>query len=131
MLLLPQRKNDFLKLQISSILGSALDYLSTIVLAECVHFWYLTANLTGNLLGGSFQFFINRIWTFKKSDGNLKDQAAKFILVFAGNILLSAAGVYLLTSCYHIDYLLSKTLVSVLLGLTYNYFFQKKFVFKG
>jgi putative flippase GtrA len=111
-------------------LGSALDYLATIVLVEIMHVWYLTANLTGNILGCSFQFFMNRIWAFKKADGNLRDQATKFMLVFAGNLMLSAMGVYFLTSCCHINYLLSKTLVSVLLGVTYNYYFQKKFVFR-
>jgi putative flippase GtrA len=127
---LPRIQNDFIKLQISSILGSALDYLATIVLAEFMHVWYLTANLTGNILGCSFQFFMNRIWAFKKADGNMKDQALKFMMVFAGNILLSAIGVYALTAGLHLNYLLSKTFVSIGLGVTYNYLLQKKFVFR-
>lgn len=107
-----------------------LDYGSTVLLAECGHVWYVTASLTGNVLGGGLQFWMNRIWAFKKGEGNFGDQALKFMLVFAGNILLSAIGVYALTAGLHLNYLLSKTFVSIGLGVTYNYFLQKKFVFR-
>lgn len=124
-----RKKNDFLKVQISSIMGSALDYLSTIVLAETVQIWYLAANFTGNLLGGSLQFIMNREWVFKARKGSVKVQVIRFILVMGGNLLLSTAGVFILTSGYRVNYLLAKTIISVLLGLTYNYYLQKKFVF--
>ncbi len=58
-------------------------------------------------------------------------QVMKFVLVYAGDILLSAAGVYFLTHFLGLHYILSKLLTSVTLGLSYNYLLQKQFVFQG
>jgi putative flippase GtrA len=123
-------RNDFFKLQAASVLGSIIDYCSTILGVEILHVWYLAASISGNLLGGCLQFLLNRTWVFPNIEANPRIQALKFTLVFLSNILLSAFAVYILTACYHLNYLLSKTVVSVLLGVSYNYFMQKKFVFR-
>ncbi len=119
----------FIKVQAASILGSMADYLITIILVEIFHCWYLYANLTGNICGGSLQFILSRNWVFQADKGKTGNQAFKFILFFAGNILLSAAGVYFFTRFLGINYIISKTLTSVLLGISYNYLMLKKFVF--
>lgn len=56
-------------------------------------------------------------------------QATRFVLAFAGNLILSAAGVYLMTRYLGFNYIISKTITSILLGITYNYYVQKKYVF--
>src|ERR1700733_4296572 len=119
----------FIKVQAASILGSIADYVTTIFLVEVLHCWYLAANLTGNIIGGIAQFILCRNWAFKASGNRMKPQALKFILVFIGNLILSAAGVYLLTHYLGINYIISKTIISILLGVSYNYIMQKQFVF--
>ncbi|PWT75247.1 MAG: GtrA family protein [Bacteroidetes bacterium] len=119
----------FLKVQAASIIGSAADYLITILLLKIFHFWYLAANFTGNVTGGAVQFILSRGWAFQGGRGGIKIQIIKYILFFVGNILLSACGVFLLTHFAGLDPIISKTITSILLGLTYNYFVQKKFVF--
>jgi putative flippase GtrA len=119
----------FIKVQAASIVGSMADYLVTILLVTIFDFWYMFANVTGNITGGTLQFILNRKWVFKAADEKVQVQVWKFILVFAGNLLLSAMGVFILTAYLHFHYLISKTIVSVLLGVTYNYILQKKFVF--
>ena len=123
------RAHIFVKAQAASIAGSAVDYLTTILLAECFHVWYLLANFLGNLFGGVFLFFLCRKWVFPSDKGGIRLQMIKFILVFAGNMLLSAAGVFLITHFFGINYIISKTLVSILLGISFNYLMQKYFVF--
>ena len=118
----------YLKAQIAAILGSLADYLTVIILVEIFKCWYLLANLCGNIIGGTLQFFLGRKWAFRSS-GNVYTQMLKFILIFSGNIILSAAGIFILTSLFHVNYLISKTVISILLGLTYNYYTQKRFVF--
>jgi putative flippase GtrA len=56
-------------------------------------------------------------------------QATRFILAFGGNLILSAAGVYLLTHYLGLNYIVSKTITSIGLGVSYNYWIQKKYVF--
>ena len=119
----------FIKVQAASILGSIADYLTTIILVEIFNCWYLFANFAGNICGGSLQFILSRNWVFKGNKGKMRTHAIKFILFFLGNLLLSAAGIYFFTHYLRINYLISKTLTSVLLGISYNYFMQKKFVF--
>lgn len=119
----------FIKVQIASILGSIADYLVTILLTEVFQCWYLAANFFGNITGGIAQFLLCRNWAFRNSQGKMQLQVTKFVLVFAGNILLSALGTYFFTQFLHFNYILSKTITSVLLGVSYNYYLQKKYVF--
>lgn len=119
----------FLKVQAASIIGSAADFITTIVLAQVFHVWYLAANFFGNTTGGAIQFLLGRGWAFQGGSGAIQIQMLKFVLFFVGNILLSACGVFLLTRYGGFNYIISKTISSVLLGVTYNYFVQKKFVF--
>ena len=120
----------FIKVQAASIVGSMADYLTTIILVELFHSWYLFANLIGNLVGGSSQFMLSRHWVFKKNRGNTGLLAVRFVIFFSGNLAISAVGIYFFTHYLGINYLISKTLTSVLLGVSYNYFVQKYFVFK-
>ncbi|HXB44051.1 MAG TPA: GtrA family protein [Puia sp.] len=119
----------FLKVQAASILGSFADFLITICLVEFFHWWYILGNLMGNISGAIAQFILCRNWAFHADRKKISPQVIKFILVWVGNILLSAAGVYFFTHFLRFNYIVSKTVTSALLGVSYNYFLQKKFVF--
>ena len=124
-----KKQIEFVKLQVAAIIGSMLDYLITILGVEIFHFWYLACTIAGNITGGALQFILNKKWVFQKAGVNTGMQVGRFVLVFAGNILLSVLGVYLFTSGMHLNYILSKTMISILMGVTYNYFLQQRFVF--
>jgi putative flippase GtrA len=119
----------YIKAQAALIAGSLADFLVTIILKEVFHCWYVEANMAGNIVGAIAQFILCRNWAFNAGNQKVNFQIFKFIIVWIGNIILSAAGVYLLTNYLAINYIISKTIVSALLGLTYNYFLQKKYVF--
>jgi putative flippase GtrA len=119
----------YLKAQAALIVGSLADYLVTIVLVEVFHSWYLVANLLGNISGAVMQFVLSRNWAFEATGGRVRKQVTRFILVWAGNLALSAAGVYFFTQYIGLSYIVSKVITSVTLGLTYNYILQKRFVF--
>ena len=120
---------SFLKVQAASVAGSMADYLLTIILVSGFHWGYVLASVSGNILGAATLFVLCRKWIFRPDKGRLRVQILRFILVFAGNIILAAIGIYLLTHFLHIHYIISKTIVSVLLGVSYNYLMQKRFVF--
>jgi putative flippase GtrA len=119
----------FLKVQAASILGSFADFLVTVCLVELFHWWYILGNLMGNISGAIAQFILCRNWAFHADRKKTSAQVIKFILVWIGNLLLSAAGVYFFTHFLRFNYIVSKIITSVLLGVSYNYFMQKKFVF--
>ena len=120
---------SFLKVQAASIAGSIVDYLLTIILVSWFHCWYVVASLSGNVLGLATLFLLCRNWIFRTEKGSMRRQIVRFILVFAGNLILASGGIYLLTHFLKIHYIISKTIMSVLLGISYNYIMQKKFVF--
>ena len=139
--------HPFLKAQASSLTASAADFTATVILKEVFHIWYLAASILGTATGGITNFWVNRIWVFEtgrvqslastsggevvlRDDKNhLSVQAARYLLVWLGNLVLNAAGVYLLTHYMGVSYMISKIFVSVLVGFTYNYLLQKRFVF--
>ena len=121
----------FIKAQAASVLGSIVDFLITILLVEKFQWGYVLANLTGNICGGTVQFILFRKWAFNADGGKMRIQAFRFILVFMGNIILSAVGIFCFTNLLVINYVFSETITSILSGISFNYYMQKKFVFSS
>jgi putative flippase GtrA len=120
----------FLKAQASSLAATLVDYSTAILLKEVLGVWYIPANIAGNIAGGLTNFFVNRNWVFKKEKGPVNLQAVKYILVWGGNMLLNTGGVWLLVNYKILDYVWAKMIVAIVIGFTYNYMIQKRFVFK-
>jgi putative flippase GtrA len=139
---------SFFKAQASSLMASAADFTATVVLKEAFQVYFLTASVLGTITGGLVNFLVNRNWVFDAKDkhediGISQDlsyiyheknkpvgiQAFRYGLVWTGNLGLNAAGVYLLTHYGGISYMISKIFVSVVVGFSYNYLLQKRFVF--
>jgi putative flippase GtrA len=120
----------FMKAQVASLVASLTDFVTTIILVEILGFWYLAASITGTIVGGMVSFMIGRIWVFDGSGKKVHIQAVKYAIVWIGNLVLNGAGVFVVTHYLHVNYVISKVLVSLLIGFSYNYLLQKKFVFK-
>ena len=119
-----------LKAQAASAAGTAVDFLVTIVCVEVFHSWYLLGTMLGNTAGGITNFYLGRHLVFKVSQQQARHQGIRYVLVWLVSLLLNAAGVYLCTQVLHANYLASKVLVSLLVGIGFNYFMQLHFVFK-
>lgn len=119
----------FIKTQASSVIASMVDFAITAICVELLGIWYLTGAVTGSVCGGITSFVLGRNWVFKKEDKQIRKQVMRYIVVWNGSILLNAAGVYVFTHYLGLQYLLSKVLVAVTIGFTYNYALQKKYVF--
>jgi len=120
----------FVKTQIALIAGSVADFGLTFFLVGILHVPYVAGNLGGNIAGAGMQFILCRGWVFRARGNGIRSQVFKFVLVYAGNLLLSAAGIYFFTHFFGINYMVSKLITSVTLGLSYNYLLQKQFVFQ-
>jgi putative flippase GtrA len=120
----------FLKAQCTSLVASGADYLVYGLLYWGCHVWYLTASMMGLITGGIVSFIVARNWAFDKGSRNIKMQAFLYFLVWNGNLLLNTAGVYLVKEGFHADPTFSKILVSIVVGISYNYLLQKNLVFK-
>ncbi|MGA9651622.1 GtrA family protein [Pedobacter sp.] len=119
----------YFKAQASSLTATAVDFLVTLLVANFFSSWYLTASIIGTVCGGMVNFYINRFWVFDAASKALKWQALKYILVWVGNLILVTLGVYFFTHFFNINYMLSKVFVSISVGISYNYYMQKLFIF--
>ncbi|MBB6501615.1 GtrA family protein [Pedobacter cryoconitis] len=119
----------FVKAQVASLSASIIDFLTTLVCTQVFHVWYVLGSVIGTTAGGITNFMMGRNWVFGVKEKNINHQIFKYIIVWVGNLLLTTAGVYLVTHYLHVNYILSKILVSCTVGIGYNFLMQKKFVF--
>jgi putative flippase GtrA len=120
----------FLRTQISSLLATLVDFVITIMLVEFDNSQYLIATSFGAVGGAITNFIINKYWSFKMgSRKDLKNQSARYLLVWVGSIFLNIFGSNLTMKVFNIPYLISKIIISLIVGIGFNYTLQKKYVF--
>ena len=118
------------KAQAASLAGTAVDFLVTIFCVEVLHSWYLLATMLGNAAGGTTNFYLGRYLVFQASQQRAQAQGMRYFLVWLGSMLLNAGGVYVCTQVLHLNYLISKIVISLVVGLGFNYSLQLYFVFR-
>ncbi len=121
----------FLKANVSSAVASIIDYF---IAVSAVYFFKtdpILASLTGTVTGGIVNFLMGRHWTFRATHSSSYGQAAKYLLVWAGNLVLNTGGMYLFVKYTPIHFVAAKLATSVLVAIGYNYPLQKKYVFKN
>lgn len=111
-------------------MATVVDFLVTIGCVEGLHAWYLLATVLGNTAGGITNFYLGRHFVFHAAGPGHPAQAGRYVLVWAGSMLLNAAGVFLFTHALGVNYLYSKIVVSLVVGLGFNYLLQRYFVFR-
>ncbi len=120
----------FLKAQCSALISTAVDFLATIFLTQVVGLWYLMSSCMGTILGGYVNFSLGRNWAFQIDNSEKLSQALRYAVVWSGSLLLNTFMLYLFTEVLRLHYIVSKSIVSVLVGVFFNFYFQKTFVFK-
>ena len=119
----------FLKAQAAAFTATASDYVVTYLCVSIFGFWYLAGSVAGTVVGGVINFYMGRKWVFNAENKNLKAQILKYVLVWCGNLAIVTGGIYLLTHYFNVNYMISKLIISGVIGTLYNYFMQKKFIF--
>jgi putative flippase GtrA len=119
----------FSKAQLASLLATAVDFGLTTGLGSYLQPPYVTAKL-GTYAGGAVHFWLGRHWVFGGRGGKAGGQAARYGAVWAGNLLLNAAGVLAMVHWAGLHHLAGKAITSLLLATTYNYLLQSHFVFR-
>ena len=121
----------FKKAQVASVLATAVDFLVMRFIVQEVGLSYVVpASATGTVCGGIVYFLLSRNWVFRAGEKNWSTQAGRFLLVWAGNLLLNTSVLYLLTHYTTINYQIAKIGIAIGVAVFYNYVLQKRFVFK-
>lgn len=120
----------FLKANMAAVIASAADYTITIVAVHFFSIHAVSATVTGTISGGILNFLLGRFWAFNETQTSSYQQAYKYLLVWIGNLLLTACGMYLLTKYAVMHYAIAKLVTAVIIALTYNYPLQRNYVFR-
>ena len=120
----------FTKAQVASLIASGVDFSVSWLLFNRLQAPYLASGVTGTICGGVTHFLISRNWAFSAQEKKWTGQLTRYVLVWIGNLILNASGVWLL---YHIagwNVWPAKIVTAVGIAVFYNYVLQKRYVFK-
>ena len=121
---------SFYRSQFASIVATAADFLITIFFTEIFKIWYVLSTALGNLIGAIISFFLGRHWAFNRKEGTLHWQAVRYAITSLMSMGLNTGGVYLLTENTELSYVVSKVIMAVLIGVSFNFLMFRYFVFK-
>lgn len=120
----------FIKAQASAFIGGMVDYSIMIICTEIIHIHYTISILISGFIGAIVNFSINRRWTYRADQVEVKGQLLKFVVVVIGSVFLKSAGTYLFTNWLRIDYKISRVMTDILVSLGFNYTLQTFWVFR-
>jgi len=128
-----QKKHKNLKLffryNVVALLATILDFLLFIVFTDIFQIWYVASTFISTICGGIVAFVLNRNWAFLGKSGKIGNQASRYLIVWMGSILLNTVGLYLIVESIDMGSVVSKIIVSVIVGIGYNFLMNKYFVF--
>ena len=71
----------FLKFGIVGSTGMVIDFLITILLKEKIKIHRYIASSTGFISAATFNYFLNRIWTFESTDPRIIIEYGSFVII--------------------------------------------------
>ena len=110
-------------------MATLLDFTVFVVLTKLLGVWYVTAAVTGAVSGGLLAFWYNRKWVFENTNGKIKKQATRYIIVWVSSIFLNTLGIYLLVNKGLLPEIKAKITVSIIVGVFFNFLMNKYYVF--
>lgn len=127
---------QLIRAQLSSATATAIDYIATATLFQFCHLDYIWSTLAGAVSGGLTNCFVNYKWTFSGSSRSKRGIILRYLVVWIGSIVLNTLGVsvvapLLASSTVGLTSLMSaKIIVSLFVGLFWNFLLQKYWVYK-
>jgi putative flippase GtrA len=84
----------------------------------------------GATLGAITNFSLGRAWIFRRKTGHPAAQAARYLLVSAASAGWNALGEHLVHDVAHMQYVLGRALVAIVVSVFWNFPMQRRVVFR-
>ncbi|HLK36033.1 MAG TPA: GtrA family protein [Polyangiaceae bacterium] len=116
--------------QIGSIVATAIDFGTMILIVQALGGSAVWATAVGAALGGVTNFALGRTWIFLFHAGSVRGQGARYGLVSAASAGLNTLGEHLLHDRAHVEYVVARCIVAILVSVCWNFPLQRRFVFR-
>lgn len=110
----------FIKFGIVGFSSFIIDFSITYLLKEKFKINKFIANTTGFLIAATFNFFMNRLWTFKSQDLDVSSQFFKFMAIASVGLLINNGIIYIFNEKFRVNFYISKIL-AVIVVMFYNF----------
>jgi len=120
----------FTRAQVASLVASGVDFLVAWILITPLGSPKVAGSITGTICGGVTHFLISRNWAFSAKEKKWMGQLTRYFLVWIGNLILNASGVWLLYNEAGWNIWPAKIVTAIGIAVFYNYVLQKRYVFK-
>ena len=120
----------FLKYNTVALIATLVDFTVLILFTDVFNFWYIFSAFWGAVSGGVVAFILGRNWAFVKKEDDLSIQAKKYIGVWVFSILFNVLGLYILVEFVELQYIISKIIVTITVGIGFNFLMQKYYIFR-
>lgn len=120
----------FFKFGIVGLLSAIIDFGVTGLSKEKLHLNKYLANGLGFSISAVFNYYVNRIWTFRNSDPDITSQFITFLIVAIIGLLINSLIVYYLHHKKRINFYLAKIFATGVV-VFWNFFMNNLFTFKG
>lgn len=112
------------------MVATVVDYSVMIALVSLGGAPPAAGTAVGAASGGFANFLLGRRWVFRATNHRTAPQAWRYAMVSAGSLVLNTAGVHVLATLFHIQYVAARVVVSIAVSLLWNFPMQRTFVFK-
>ncbi len=126
----PNTLTSFFRYNIVALSATIVDFAILISLTEILHLWYLLSAFIGAFAGGITGFILGRNWAFMKKDEKLSVQAIKYVFVWIASIFLNILGLYIMVEFVAFQYIISKIVIAIIIGIGFNFIMHKYYIFK-
>jgi len=126
----PTFKKSFLRSQVVSLTATSADFSIAMMLHHFLGLYYVTATSLGSLFGAGISFTLGRNWVFLNRHGKLRKQIFRFFVINLFSIFANTTGVFFFKENFNITFALSRVLAAIFVGVFFNYFMNRYFVFK-
>lgn len=126
----PTGLGTFFRHQVSAVLATIADFGIYRILYDYFNTPPHIATIFSSLAGASISYTLGRYWAFKATSSKHTHQMIKYGIVSLGSAGLNSAGIYLLFDIVGFHEMWSKVIIACCIGIPYNFFLHKKWVFK-
>jgi putative flippase GtrA len=120
--------HQFVKYGITGSTTVLIDMVILYILTDFFGFWYMSSATISTTTAVVFNFLINRNWSFR-SNGYMRRQMTKYLLLLGFNYLYSIFGLYFLVEVFGIYYLIAKVIIAMTM-VSWNFALFRYVIYK-